>query len=90
MFRCHADGNGAELSGKTEYGEDVVLELSPMSENDAYDLLLTVRNRAPRRFKLLARDVEFLGNKIQLKGPYLRIVVDTSTREKFCEFIRKR
>lgn len=88
MFEFSSIGISGRLEGRTEYGVRVVLEFLPRGEK-SYDLSLTFEGREPLRFNLLRNDIEFLGNKIQLKGPYLRIVVDRPAAKKFRAFVEK-
>ena len=86
-FGFHARSDRAELRGTTEYGEIVSIHLFPQKEPGTYDLSLTIQGREPERHRFVARDAEFLGNKLQLKGPFLRIVLDTATARKFCKYL---
>lgn len=88
MYSFRADSGKAELRGKTEYGETVVVELAANDKPGTYDVTLTLAGRAPKRYLLLARDTDFVGNKVQLKGPFLRIVVDPDTAERFHAFLQ--
>jgi len=87
MYSFHGDSGNAELRGKTEYGETVALELVAKDAPGTYDVTLMLTGRAPKRYLLLAKDTDFLANKIQLKGPFLRIVVDPDTAKSFREFL---
>ena len=84
-FRVHSDK--AELWGRTEYGESVSVELVPRDKPGSYDLGLTLAGGEQRRYLFSANDAEFLGNKLQFKGPFLRIVLDQRTAGKFRAFL---
>jgi hypothetical protein len=88
MYSFHADSAKSQLLGKTEYGETVAIELVPKNKPGTYELTLTLEGREPQSHTFLAKDTDFLGNKVQLKGPFLRIVLDPETAEKFRAFLR--
>ena len=87
MYSFHADSGKAELRGKTEYGETVSVELAPRDKQGTYDVTLTLEGREPKRYLFLAKDTDFVANKVQLKGPFLRIVVDPHTVASFRAFL---
>ena len=87
MYSFQGNSRKAELRGKTEYGETMAVELVSNDKPGTYDVTLTLEGRTPKLYLLLAKDTDFVANKVQLKGPFLRIVVDCATVERFRKFL---
>ena len=85
-FIYDAKQKKAVLSGKTEDGSEVEVELIHRNDDDSHEAFLKVGDKEKVRFVLREEDVEYLQDKIRLKQPSVSILVDSVSAAKFRGF----